>query len=85
VTTEDVLAVVRAMIRALADSGVRLTADEIAATQRALARRAWPLLDPAEQAQLASPEGWDPLVRDGKAILLDSGHYWTGDDHADGG
>jgi hypothetical protein len=85
VTTEDVLAVVRAMIRALADSGVRLTADEIAATQRALAHNALPLLDRDSRAQLASSEGWDPLVRDGRAILLDGGRYWTGDDHADGG
>lgn len=84
-TVETVLAVVRAMIGALADSGVRLTSDEIASTQRALARRAWELLDPDSQAELLSPVGWDPLVRDGRAILLDSGHYWTGDDHADGG
>jgi hypothetical protein len=85
VTTEDVLAVVRAMIRALADSGVRLTANEIAATQRALAHNALPLLDPDSRAELASSDGWDALVRDGRAILLDDGHYWTGDDHADGG
>jgi hypothetical protein len=85
VTTEDLLAVADAMIAALADVGVRLTPVQIDATLLPLALRAWPLLDPAEQAQLASPEGWDPLVRAGRAILLDDGRYWTGDDHADGG
>ena len=84
-TVETVLAVVRAMVASLAEAGVRMSAEEIAATQRALARRAWELLDPDSQAQLLSPVGWDALVRDGRAILLDDGRYWTGDDHADGG
>ena len=83
-TADDVVAVVRVMVRALAEAGVRLTAEEIAATQLAVARYALPLLDPAEQAQLGRPGDWDVLVRAGRAIPLDDGHYWTGDDHADG-
>ena len=83
-TTEDVVAVVRVMVRALVDSGVRLTADEIAATQLGVALRTWPLLDAAAREQLAA-ENWDRLITQGRAITLTDGSIWTGDDHADGG
>jgi hypothetical protein len=86
VTAEDVLTVADAMIAALAEVGVRLTRAQVDAILLPFALRAWPLLDDAAREQLGRPEGWDPLVREGGAIMLDDGRYWTGDDdHADGG
>jgi hypothetical protein len=76
---DEITPVARALVGALADADVTLTAAEIEATQHALARRLWPLLDEPSR-QLLSREGWDPLVRDGRAILLSDGRYWTGQD-----
>ena len=83
ITADEVTPIARALVDSLIEANVQLTAGQVQAVQLALATRLWPLLDEPSR-QLLSREGWDMQVRDGRAILLDDGRYWTGDDHADG-
>jgi hypothetical protein len=73
---DEVVPVMKAVVEALVEAGVVMTAEQVDSFQRALAPRLWPLLDAADQ-ELMIRAGWDSWVAQGRAVVLDDGTFWS--------
>jgi hypothetical protein len=68
-TADEVVPVAAAVVGALVEAEVTMTAEQIATLQRALAPRLWPLLDRASRL-LVTEEGIRQRLAEGRAVLV---------------